>query len=194
MLDEAARWDDLVIGLRPMSYGAKGVLARCLVSARPTTTAKASSEGWRLRLRPNTMVHHGGSQLRPIPSHYRSVYGAVRSLDTTAVSWLSTMRLHLTLLYTTAERQSEAPPSHNPSSLPPLPLPLPLRLKSFTQTLTPTAIYSCRWYSHKIRCCIHFFFFHIAGRRRAQRICAREKERKGKGRGQDRRMSTTACP
>jgi hypothetical protein len=53
MLDEAARWDDLVIGLRPMSYGAKGVLACCLVSVGPTTTAKASSEGWRLRLRPN---------------------------------------------------------------------------------------------------------------------------------------------
>jgi hypothetical protein len=56
MLDEAARWDDLVVGLRPMSYGARGVLARCLVSVGPTTTAKASSEGWRLRLRPNTFV------------------------------------------------------------------------------------------------------------------------------------------
>ena len=53
MLDEAARWDDLVTGLCPMSYGAKGVPARCLVSVGPTTTAKASSEGWRLRLRPN---------------------------------------------------------------------------------------------------------------------------------------------
>jgi hypothetical protein len=53
MLDEAARWDDLVTGLRPMSYGAKGVPARCLVSVGPMTTAKASSEGWRLRLRPN---------------------------------------------------------------------------------------------------------------------------------------------
>jgi hypothetical protein len=53
MLDEAARWDDLVAGLRPMSYGAKGVPARCLVSIGPTTTANASSEGWRLRLRPN---------------------------------------------------------------------------------------------------------------------------------------------
>jgi hypothetical protein len=52
-LDEAARWDDLITGLRPMSYGAKGVPARCLVSVGPTTTAKASSEGWRLRLRPN---------------------------------------------------------------------------------------------------------------------------------------------
>ena len=58
MLDEAARWNDLVVGLRPMSYGAKGVLARCLVSVGPTITAKASSEGWRLRLRPNIWFHH----------------------------------------------------------------------------------------------------------------------------------------
>jgi hypothetical protein len=56
MLHEAARWDDLVIGLRPMSYGAKGVLARCLVSVGPVITAKASSEGWRLRLRPNKQL------------------------------------------------------------------------------------------------------------------------------------------
>jgi hypothetical protein len=54
MLDEVARWDDLVTGLRPMLYGAKGVPARCLISVGPTTTAKASSEGWCLRLRPNT--------------------------------------------------------------------------------------------------------------------------------------------
>jgi hypothetical protein len=54
MLDEVARWDDLVTGLRPMTYGARGEPARCLVSVGPTTTAKASSEGWRLRLRPNT--------------------------------------------------------------------------------------------------------------------------------------------
>jgi hypothetical protein len=47
------RWDDFITGLRPMSYGAKGVPARCLVSVGPTTTAKASSEGWRLCLRPN---------------------------------------------------------------------------------------------------------------------------------------------
>jgi hypothetical protein len=56
MLDEAARWNDLVVGLRPMSYEAKGVLARCLVSVGPATTAKASSEGWRLRLRPNNYI------------------------------------------------------------------------------------------------------------------------------------------
>jgi hypothetical protein len=58
MLDEVARWDDLVTGLRPMSCGAKGVPARCLVSVGPTTTAKASSEGWRLRLRPNTVLKY----------------------------------------------------------------------------------------------------------------------------------------
>jgi hypothetical protein len=45
VLDEAARWDDLVAGLRLMSYGAKGAFARCLVSVGPTTTAKASSGG-----------------------------------------------------------------------------------------------------------------------------------------------------
>jgi hypothetical protein len=53
MLDEVARWDDLVASLRPMTYGARGEPARCLVSVGPTTTVKASSEGWRLRLRPN---------------------------------------------------------------------------------------------------------------------------------------------
>jgi hypothetical protein len=56
MLDEVARWDDLVTGLRPMTYGAKGEPARCLVFVGPTTPAKASSEGWRLRLRPNTCL------------------------------------------------------------------------------------------------------------------------------------------
>jgi hypothetical protein len=60
MLDEAARWDDLVVGLRPMSNGAKGVLACCLVSVGPATTAKASSEGWRLRLRPNNHIWYPG--------------------------------------------------------------------------------------------------------------------------------------
>jgi hypothetical protein len=54
MLDEVARWDDLVAGLRPMTYETKGEPVRCLVSVGPTIPAKASSEGWRLRLRPNT--------------------------------------------------------------------------------------------------------------------------------------------
>ena len=34
MLDEVARWDDLVTGLRPMTCGTKGEPACCLVSAR----------------------------------------------------------------------------------------------------------------------------------------------------------------
>jgi hypothetical protein len=54
-LDEAARWDDLVVGLRPMPYQAKGVPAR-FVSVGPATAAKASSEGWRLCLRPNSPI------------------------------------------------------------------------------------------------------------------------------------------
>jgi hypothetical protein len=53
MLDEVARCDDLVTGLRPVTYGTKGEPARCLVSVGLAITAKASSEGWRLRLRPN---------------------------------------------------------------------------------------------------------------------------------------------
>jgi hypothetical protein len=60
MLDEAARWDDLVTGLCPMSYGAKGVPARCLVSVGPMTTAKASSKGWRLCLCPNMYLSGAG--------------------------------------------------------------------------------------------------------------------------------------
>jgi hypothetical protein len=54
MLDEVARWDVLFTGLRLVTYGAKVEPARCLVSVGPTITAKASSEGWRLRLHPNT--------------------------------------------------------------------------------------------------------------------------------------------
>jgi hypothetical protein len=45
MLDEVARWDDLVTGLRLMTYVTKGEPVRCLVSVGPTITAKASSEG-----------------------------------------------------------------------------------------------------------------------------------------------------
>jgi hypothetical protein len=54
MLDEAARWDDLVTGLRPATRGTKGKSASRLVSVGAARLAKASSEGWRLRLRPNT--------------------------------------------------------------------------------------------------------------------------------------------
>jgi hypothetical protein len=45
--------DDVAAGLRLVSDRAKGVPAR-FVSVRPATAAKASSEGWRLCLRPNT--------------------------------------------------------------------------------------------------------------------------------------------
>jgi hypothetical protein len=51
-LDEAALRDDAVAGLRLVPNRAKGVSAR-FVSVRPATAAKASSEGWRLCLRPN---------------------------------------------------------------------------------------------------------------------------------------------
>ena len=36
-----------------MAYETKGKSARCLVTVGAASTAKASSEGWRLRLRPN---------------------------------------------------------------------------------------------------------------------------------------------
>jgi hypothetical protein len=53
-LDVAALRDDVAAGLRLVPNGAKGVPAR-FVSVRPATTAKASSEGWRLCLRPNSV-------------------------------------------------------------------------------------------------------------------------------------------
>jgi hypothetical protein len=53
MRDEVTRSDDLVTGLRPVTYGTKGEPACCLVFVGPAITAKASSEWWRLRLRPN---------------------------------------------------------------------------------------------------------------------------------------------
>jgi hypothetical protein len=45
---------DVTAGLRLVLNRAKGVPAR-FVSVRPTTAAKASSEGWRLCLRPNRL-------------------------------------------------------------------------------------------------------------------------------------------
>jgi hypothetical protein len=54
-LNEAALRDGVAAGLRLVPNGAKGVPAR-FVSVRPATAAKASSEGWRLCLRPN-IVH-----------------------------------------------------------------------------------------------------------------------------------------
>jgi hypothetical protein len=53
MLDKATRWDDLVMGLRLATRGTKGKSASRLVFVGAARLAKASSEGWRLRLRPN---------------------------------------------------------------------------------------------------------------------------------------------
>jgi hypothetical protein len=53
MLDETARWDDLITGLRPATRGTKGKSASHIVFVGAARLAKASSEGWRLRLRPN---------------------------------------------------------------------------------------------------------------------------------------------
>jgi acyl-coenzyme A synthetase/AMP-(fatty) acid ligase len=39
-----------------MTYGTKGEPVRCLVSVGPMIAAKASSEGWHLRLRPNNVT------------------------------------------------------------------------------------------------------------------------------------------
>jgi hypothetical protein len=58
MLDEATRWDDLVIGLRPATRGTKGKSASRLVSVGAARLAKASSEGWCLRLHPNNESKH----------------------------------------------------------------------------------------------------------------------------------------
>jgi hypothetical protein len=55
-LNEAALRDGVAAGLRQVPNGAKGAPAR-FVSVRPATAAKASSEGWRLCLRPNTYIY-----------------------------------------------------------------------------------------------------------------------------------------
>jgi hypothetical protein len=78
MLDEVARWDDFVTGLRPVTYGAKGESARCLVSVGPTITAKASSEGWRLRLRPNKWKGMNTSSSDPLLDVFNEVSGDLK--------------------------------------------------------------------------------------------------------------------
>jgi hypothetical protein len=57
MLDEAARQDNLVTGLRPATRRPKGKSASRLVSVGAARSAKSSSEGWCLRLRPNNELH-----------------------------------------------------------------------------------------------------------------------------------------
>jgi hypothetical protein len=67
-LDEAALREDVAAGLRLVPNGAKGVPAR-FASVRPVTAAKASSEGWHLCLRPNTLF----CSPRPLTHSPRSV-------------------------------------------------------------------------------------------------------------------------
>jgi hypothetical protein len=69
MLDDAARWDDLITGLRPATRGMKGKSASRLVSVGAARLAKASSEGWRLLLRPNngTMTFKEAQAVSRVP-------------------------------------------------------------------------------------------------------------------------------
>jgi hypothetical protein len=89
MLDGVARRDDLVTGLRPVAYEAKGKSARCLVSVGAARTAKASSEGWRLRLRPNsyeaTISSYGGNTAVMAKSF-------VMAVKNVAQTWYSSLR------------------------------------------------------------------------------------------------------
>jgi hypothetical protein len=61
-LNEAALRDGVAAGLRLVPNGAKGVPAR-FVSVRPATAAKASSERWRLCLRPNICIATTSSEV-----------------------------------------------------------------------------------------------------------------------------------
>jgi hypothetical protein len=51
-LNEAAPWEGVAAGLRQSAEWSEGCPCR-FVSVRPATAARASSEGWRLCLRPN---------------------------------------------------------------------------------------------------------------------------------------------
>jgi hypothetical protein len=63
-----------------VTCGTKGESARCLVSIGAARTAKASSEGWRLRLHPN--IGHGGlvGGASPVWRHRGPVRAAVGCL------------------------------------------------------------------------------------------------------------------
>jgi hypothetical protein len=58
-VDEAVGCDDLVTGLRLATRGTKGKFASRLASVGTARLAKASSEGWRLCLRPNICPPRG---------------------------------------------------------------------------------------------------------------------------------------
>jgi hypothetical protein len=67
------------VGLRPAAYETKGKSACCLVTTKgAASTAKASSEGWRLRLRPNTPLLQQSLLLRFL---YITIYNHECSCD-----------------------------------------------------------------------------------------------------------------
>jgi hypothetical protein len=112
-LNEAALRDGVAAGLRLVPNGAKGVPTR-FVSVRPATAAKASSEGWRLCLRPNTPLSAplGRSPSSPLSS-FRSKRRGPRSLRYTvaAVTQTRLSRSRKTLaplgIITTAHARAE---------------------------------------------------------------------------------------
>jgi hypothetical protein len=81
-LNEATLRDGVATGLRLVPNGAKGVPAR-FVSVRPATAAKASSEGWRLCLRPNTCPSWGLVETRVRPLLEEALGRGVNSPGTT---------------------------------------------------------------------------------------------------------------
>jgi hypothetical protein len=62
-----------------MTCGTKGEPARFLVSVGPTITAKASSEGWRLRLRPN--IYRGSVLANLLPVEVVTKTGSLSTLS-----------------------------------------------------------------------------------------------------------------
>jgi hypothetical protein len=94
-LNEAALWDGVAAGLRLVPNGAKGVPAR-FVSVRPATTAKASSEGWRLCLRPNTTSTTSPTTRRTRRTSTTSAAGRGRRRSIPARRWRSQHHLRRT--------------------------------------------------------------------------------------------------
>jgi hypothetical protein len=76
-LDKAARRSDLIVGLRLAAYWTKGGR---LASVGLVRSAKASSEGWRLRLRPYSDLGHLISFVRGL-EHVPNLFGTLQSLQ-----------------------------------------------------------------------------------------------------------------
>jgi hypothetical protein len=63
-----------------VAHETKGKSARCLVTVGAASTAKASSEGWRLRLRPNNPVQHSRTKHIDIHHHFLRDHVAKRDI------------------------------------------------------------------------------------------------------------------